>query len=79
MKGNARLPALLLTAALTGLRASELRGLRWSNVDLKGEELHVRQRADRLKSNTVSKIDTSTWKVTKNDWGRSAVTRHRLH
>jgi integrase len=41
-----RLHALLLTAALTGLRASELRGLRWSDVDLKAEELHVRQRAD---------------------------------
>ena len=39
--------ALLLTAALTGLRASELRGLRWSDVDLKAGELHVRQRADR--------------------------------
>ena len=39
--------ALLLTAALTGLRASELRGLRWSDVDLKVAELHVRQRADR--------------------------------
>jgi integrase len=39
--------ALLLTAALTGLRASELRGLRWSDIDLKASELHVRQRADR--------------------------------
>jgi integrase len=39
---------LLLTAALTGLRASELRGLRWADVDLKGGELHVRQRADRF-------------------------------
>jgi integrase len=39
--------ALLLTAALTGLRASELRGLRWRDVDLNGRELHVRQRADR--------------------------------
>jgi integrase len=46
-KDNTKLHALLLTAALTGLRASELRGLRWSDVDLKGEELHVRQRADR--------------------------------
>ncbi|MGA7787010.1 MAG: site-specific integrase [Xanthobacteraceae bacterium] len=42
-----KLQALLLTAALTGLRASELRGLRWSDIDLKAEELHVRQRADR--------------------------------
>jgi integrase len=37
----------LLTAIFTGLRASELRGLPWSNVDLKRGELHVRQRADR--------------------------------
>ena len=38
---------LLLTAIFTGLRASELRGLRWSDVDLKTGELTVRQRADR--------------------------------
>ena len=38
---------LLLTAIFTGLRASELRGLRWDDVDLKRGELHVRQRADR--------------------------------
>jgi integrase len=39
---------LLLTAIFTGLRASELRGLRWEDVDLKRGELHVRQRADRF-------------------------------
>jgi len=38
---------LFLTAVFTGLRASELRGLRWTDVDLKRGELHVRQRADR--------------------------------
>ena len=38
---------ILLTAVFTGLRASELRGLRWADVDLKRSELHVRQRADR--------------------------------
>jgi integrase len=38
---------LILTAIFTGLRASELRGLTWDNVDLKKAELHVRQRADR--------------------------------
>jgi integrase len=37
---------LLLTAIFTGLRASELRGLRWGYVDLKKSEAHVRQRAD---------------------------------
>ena len=36
----------LLTAIFTGLRASELRGLRWSDVNLKGAELNVSQRAD---------------------------------
>jgi integrase len=37
---------LLLTAIFTGLRASELRGLLWINIDLVKGELHVRQRAD---------------------------------
>jgi integrase len=44
-EGRAR--ALLMTAAFTGLRASELRGLRWEDVDLKHNVIHVRQRADR--------------------------------
>jgi integrase len=38
---------LFLTAIFTGLRVSELRGLRWKDVDLEARELHVRQRADR--------------------------------
>jgi integrase len=37
---------LLLTAIFTGLRSSELRGLRWADVDLRRGEIHVRQRAD---------------------------------
>ena len=37
----------LLTAIFAGLRASELRGVRWQDIDLKRAELHVRQRADR--------------------------------
>jgi integrase len=43
-KGKVRV--LLMMATTTGLRASELRGLRWSDVDLKAGELEVRQRAD---------------------------------
>jgi integrase len=39
---------LILTAIFTGLRISELRGLRWENVDLKSAKLHVRERADRF-------------------------------
>jgi integrase len=39
----------LILAAFTGLRASELRGLPWSAIDLKAKKpvIHVRQRADR--------------------------------
>jgi integrase len=47
--GQGRGRALLLTAALTGMRASELRGLRWSDVDLAKRLVHVRQRADRYR------------------------------
>lgn len=39
--------ALLLTVALMGLRASELRGVRWADIDLRTATLQVRQRADR--------------------------------
>ena len=34
----------LLTVVFTGLRASELRGLRWTDIDFREAELHVRQR-----------------------------------
>jgi integrase len=38
--------ARLLVLAFTGLRSSELRGLRWSDVNLSRSELHVKQRID---------------------------------
>ena len=38
---------LLLVTAMTGMRASEVRGLRWSDVNLKAGEIYVRQRADK--------------------------------
>jgi len=38
--------AFLLVAIRCGLRASELRGLRWADIDFKKGILHVRQRAD---------------------------------
>ncbi|MBG0797845.1 site-specific integrase [Methylocystis sp. L43] len=37
---------ILLTAIFSGLRSSELRGLRWHDVNLKKGEIHVRQRVD---------------------------------
>jgi integrase len=51
--------ALLLLVGLTGLRASELRGLRWSDIDLKHLELHVRQRADKYYEIGAPKSETS--------------------
>ena len=48
---------LLLTAIFTGLRASELRGLCWADVDLTKKELHVRQRADRYNKIGPPKTD----------------------
>ncbi len=50
---------LLLTAIFTGLRASELRGLRWQDVDLDRREIHVRQRADRFNEIGPPKSGTS--------------------
>src|SRR5262249_6489842 len=54
---NTRWRPLVLTAIFTGLRASELRGLRWSDVDLRRGELHVRQRADRYNKIGPTKSD----------------------
>lgn len=39
---------LLLTAIFTGLRASELRGLKWDALDFEKRVIHVRGRADRF-------------------------------
>ncbi|WP_456770940.1 tyrosine-type recombinase/integrase [Bradyrhizobium sp. USDA 4448] len=50
---------LFLTAIFTGLRASELRGLRWIDVDLKRGELHVTQRADAYQKIGAPKSEAS--------------------
>ncbi|MDX0973559.1 tyrosine-type recombinase/integrase [Sinorhizobium medicae] len=39
---------LILTATFCGLRASELRGLRWEDVEFEKGQIHVHQRADRF-------------------------------
>lgn len=55
--------ALVLVVATCGLRASELRGLRWADIDLKTGELHVRQRADRYGKIGAPKTETSVRKL----------------
>ncbi|UVC17574.1 tyrosine-type recombinase/integrase [Mesorhizobium onobrychidis] len=37
---------LMITAVFTGMRSSELRGLRWSDVDMEHAQISVHQRAD---------------------------------
>jgi integrase len=56
---NPKLWTFLKVVALTGLRSSELLGLRWADVDLRGGELHVRQRADRYGVIGPPKTDSS--------------------
>jgi integrase len=49
---------LVVTAIFTGLRASELRGLRWDDVDFNRAILTVRQRADRWNKMGSPKSDS---------------------
>jgi integrase len=58
-KGDMKWRAFLLVVCFCGLRSSELRGLRWSDVDLKSCELHVRQRVDHYGKVGAPKSDTS--------------------
>lgn len=47
----------IVTAALTGMRSSELRGLSWADVDLNKGYIHVRQRADKYQVIGMPKSD----------------------
>lgn len=53
---------LLLTAVFSGLRASELRGLRWSDLNLEAGTLTVSQRADRYSEIGAPKSE-SGWRT----------------
>jgi integrase len=52
--------ALVMTAIFTGLRASEIRGLKWEDVDLKNAILHVRRRVDRFNAFGPPKSEAGT-------------------
>src|SRR5262245_27273798 len=69
---------LLLTAIFTGLRSSELRGLRWADIDLKRGELHVRQRADRYGSMGRPKSEAGERTVQLPPTVVSVLREHRL-
>ncbi len=54
---------LVITATFTGLRASELRGLRWKDVDLARKTIRVSQRADRWNTIGSPKSEAGTREV----------------
>ena len=54
---------LVVTAIFTGLRASELRGLTWDDVDLERAVIRVKQRADRWNNIGSPKSATSQREV----------------
>src|SRR5262249_49299080 len=70
--------ALLITAAFTGLRASELRGLRWIDVDLKANQIHVRQRADKLNVIGAPKSNAGTRTVPFGKYVANTLREHKL-
>jgi integrase len=73
-----RYRVLLLTAIFTGLRASELRGLRWDDIDLKRGEVHVRQRADRYGQIGRPKSDAGERTIPLPPMVIAALREHRL-
>jgi integrase len=56
---NLKCRTFIMVSAFTGLRNSEVRGLRWRDVDLTKNELRVRQRADRWSNIGAVKTDKS--------------------
>jgi integrase len=51
---------VVMVAALCGLRASEIRGLRWRDVDFADGYLHISQRADRYNQMGQTKSEAGT-------------------
>jgi integrase len=69
---------LFLTAIFAGLRVSELRGLCWSDLDLKRGLLHVRQRADCYNAIGRPKSETSERTIPLPPMVTQSLRAHRL-
>jgi integrase len=70
--------ALIVTAIFTGLRASELRGLRWRNVDLKAGVVTVAERVDQWGNAGPPKSEAGYRDVPLAPYALSALKEHRL-
>lgn len=55
--------AVITTAIFTGMRASELRGLRWADVDFEKRNINITQRADAMRVLGEPKSDAGKRKV----------------
>ncbi|SCB16617.1 tyrosine-type recombinase/integrase [Rhizobium hainanense] len=69
---------LLVTAIFTGMRSSELRGLRWQDVDLKRGQISVNQRADQFKEIGPTKSEAGVRTIPVPPPVINALKTHRL-
>ncbi|WP_411905991.1 tyrosine-type recombinase/integrase [Rhizobium mayense] len=69
---------LLVTAIFTGMRSSELRGLRWQDVDLKRGQISVNQRADQFKEIGPTKSEAGVRTIPVPPPVVNALKAHRL-
>jgi integrase len=69
---------LLVTAAFTGMRSSELRGLRWGDVDFDLKVVHVRRRADYRRTIGDPKSAAGTREIPLIDLVANALRAHRV-
>lgn len=76
LDGNWR--PLLVTAIFTGLRSSEIRGLRWRDVNFKKAEIHVNQRADQFKAIGPTKSEAGIRTIPVPPVVISALKEHKL-
>ncbi len=73
-----RVRPLVLTAAFAGLRACELRGLTWDNVDLDGRRVTVSQRIDRYNDVGAPKSAAGNRTIPTIDLVFNALRQHKL-
>lgn len=69
---------LLITAVFTGMRSSELRGLRWQDVDLKRGEITIAQRADEFGEIGAPKSEAGNRTIPVPPLVINALREHRL-
>jgi integrase len=69
---------LLVTAAFTGMRSSELRGLRWGDIDFDSKVVHVRRRADDRRKIGDPKSAAGTRTIPLIDLVANALRTHRV-